>query len=138
MQKQWFSFGFSRLFITLQKCIRRRFATHFGGPKLSFGASFGCPKRPMDPNLEARSLPRTPTWTPKELPDLQVGGPKPFQNSNMEAQSGPRRQLGGQRRSKTPFWRSGAFQHLNFEAPKRSFWQPKPSSEEQNFEELNL
>ena len=71
--------------ITLQKCIRRRFATDLGGPKLFFGASFACPKPPMDPNLEAQSFPRTPTWTPKTLPDLQVGVQRPFQNPNMEA-----------------------------------------------------
>ena len=108
-------------FITLQKCIRRRFATDLGGPKLSFGASFGCPKPPMDSNLEAQSLPRTPTWTPKALPVPQVGGPKPFQNPNMEAQSGPRRQLGGARAvqgsilktQRTPTVELGGPRHFN-------------------------
>ena len=117
MQKQWFSYGFSMFFITLQKCIRRRFATDLGGPKLSFGASFGCPKPPMGGNLEAQSLPRTPTWTPKALPDLQVGvqrpsrtptwKPKALQDINLEgqdpileAQSAPTPQLGGPRRFK--------------------------------------
>ena len=139
MQKLWFSFGFSMFFITLQKCIRRRLP-------------FGCPTPLIDANLEAQSLPRTATWTSKALPDVQVGGPKPFPDPNMEAKSVPRRQLGGpkavqdtilevQRPSKTPFWRPNALQHVNFEAPGapwRSSWQPKLSSEEQNFEELNL
>ena len=83
----------SWFFITLQRCIRKRFATDLGGPKLSFGASFAFPKPPMDPNLEAQSLPRTPTWTSKALPDSQIGGPKPFQNPNKDAQSAPRHQL---------------------------------------------
>ena len=129
--------GFPMFFITLQKRFRKRFATDLGDPNLPFGASFGCPKPPMDPNLEAQSLPRTPTWTPKALPDPQVGRPKLFQNPNMEAQSGPRRQLGGPR--------------AHFGGPKRSntsTWRPQAlqggpsgcqnlSSEGQNFEELN-
>ena len=137
MQKQWFSLGFSMFFITLQKCIRKRFATDLGGPKLSVGASFGCPEPPMDSNLEAQSLPRTPTWTPKPLPDLQVGVQRPFQNPNMEAQSAPRRQLGeprahfgGPKRSNTSTWRPQALQG----GPSGC---QNLSSEGQNFEELN-
>ena len=133
-----FSLGFCRFCIRSQKYVRRCFSTASGDPKLSFGPSLGRSKPPRDANLEAQSLPRTPTWTSKGLPDLQVGGPEPLQNPNMEVQSVPRRQLGGQRLSKTPFWRSKAFQYLNLEAPRMSLWQPKPSSEEQNFEELNL
>ena len=124
-QKQVFCVGGSMVLIMLQKCIRKRVATDLGGPNLAFGASFGCPEPPMDSNLEAQNLPRTPTWTPKPLPDLQAGVQRPFQNPNMEAQSGPRRQLvaprahfGGPKRSKTPTWRS-EFQWLPKSFPRR-------------------
>ena len=110
MKKQRFSICFSRFLITLQKCIRRRFATDLGGPKLSFGASFGCSKPPMDSNLEAQSLPRTPTWTPKALPDPQVG----HQNALPEPQHGC------PKRSKTSTWRRKGCPRLHFGGPKHS------------------
>ena len=131
-----FTLVFLCFFITLQKCIRKRFATDLGGPNLSFRASFGCPESPMDSNLEAQSFPRTPTWTSKALPDLQVGVQRPFQNPNLEAQSAPRRQLGGPRahfggpkRSNTSTWRPQALQR----GPSGC---ENLSSEEQNFDSI--
>ena len=38
--------------------------------------------------------PRRPTWRPKALLGAQLGGPKRSEELNLEAQSGPRRQLG--------------------------------------------
>ena len=128
MPKQWFSYGFSMFFITLQKCTRKRFATDLGGPKLSGGASFGFwlprashglelggPEPPEDPNLDAQAAPRPPSWSPKALPEPQHGGPKRSKTSTW--------------RAKSPFWRPKAVQHVNLEAPgapRGSIWLPKP------------
>ena len=119
-QKPVFSSGFCRFCIRSQKYVRRCFSTASGDPKLSFGASFGRSKPPRDANLEAQSLPRIPTWTPKALPDPQVGGPKPFQNPNMEAQSGPRRQLGGARSVQGPILEAQSTPAAQLGGPRHS------------------
>ena len=127
-EKRSKNFGFPfvfLVFITLQKCIRKRFATDLGGPstlrwsliwlpKASHGPQLGGPEPPKDPNLDAQGAHRPPSWTPKALPEPQHGGPKRSKRSAW--------------RAKTLFWWRKAVQHLNLEAPgapRRSIWLPK-------------